>query len=151
MFVFNTYYNVVNDLSIIQSVRNCLFNFIYNDINNINYLQNCIGRYIDCIDIRYDPQRFSFILKIKKTSMKKHNKFKQNSEFYYTLVQNAYLDFFREKKNDIVRAFFLGLSNSNQIISGEGVYNDLLLIRPNILWNLFHVSCIADNIVEIKL
>lgn len=120
-------------------LRKILFAKLYNQSQYIESLKFYISKYIDCLSIDYDPNEWYFVIKIKKTSMRSRQGFKNDPIYYYSLVTSIYRDFLLEHKN---------------IIAGDSITPeelDKFIYNPDQLSNLCQISCAQDNIIIFKL
>lgn len=135
MVIENTKFN--SNLHDTYEIRKILFRNLYNNIECLEYLKECISKYIDCLSIEYNTTEWCFVIKIKKTAMRARQGFVNNPIYYYSLIPMIYSDFLRKYKDNI---------NA----SAPGVL-DHLLYNPDQLSNLCHISCTQDNIVILNL
>lgn len=143
MFIDNVNYKT--DLTDIQNIRYLLFLNLYGNKVYTDMLLNIISRHIDCLSIDYSPNEYTFTIKIKKTTMRKYHGFDHNPNYYYNTIHNIFKEFINQNSSvieDILRSN--NYSNPKEIINkfNNGIY---------CIENLCHVSCIADNILVIKL
>lgn len=141
MYINNTSYNV--DLHLVQSIRYCLLSKY--DLNHISILEEYIKKYIPNTEIVYNSLTKSFTIKIRKTSIKKIKGYKNNVQFYYYLIGEAFNDFFKEQKEEIIKLLYDSFGDSAFYALNTCINN------PKFMYNLFNAYCLADNILEIKL
>lgn len=142
MFIENRQYRTDN-LSVINDLRRILFS-LYGNVSNIENLENIISRNIECIDIEFSFCDFSFIVKIKKTAMKKIRGFKHTPEFYYQIISNIFKEFVSSHEQEILQALRIQYTDPYSVLQ-------ILYAHHSIMANLCHVTCIHDNILLIKL
>lgn len=135
MVIENTKFN--SNLHDTYEIRKILFRNLYSNIECLEYLKECISKYIDCLSIEYNATEWCFVIKIKKTAMRTRQGFVNNPIYYYSLIPMIYSDFLRKYRDNI---------NA----SAPGVL-DHLLYNPDQLSNLCHISCTQDNIVILNL
>ena len=120
-------------------LRKILFAKLYSQYQYIEILKSFISRYIDCLSIDYDTYKWYYVIKIKKTSMRARQGFRNDPIYYYSLVPLIYRDFLTEFKDIII----------GDDITAEDL--DKFIQNPDQLSNLCHISCAQDNIVLFKL
>ena len=123
-------------LSKINEIRFILFKTLYPDMNCIEELKQCIANNIETLSIDFDPSDFSFTVKIKKTAMRRIKGFNHSPIFYYSLINNVFVQFINENKERI-RAQYPNI--------GE------LTTETSLFHYLATISCFDDNIVIVKL
>lgn len=129
----NNYYT---NLANLNKMRYILFTNFFNRNECIQELTGYISTNIDNLSIDYDAIQYQFIIKIKKTGMRKIRGFHHASEFYYNqIIPNIFRSFIQNHHTELC-SFFGGTIP-------EEVYTNLS--------NFCHVSCLADNILVIKL
>lgn len=146
MVVNNKQYDV--NLSDINSLRYLLFTNFYSDERYIAQLLNIIQANIESLDISFDQQFFTITVKIKKTAMRKMPKFKHEPNYYYAPIQNIFKTFIQS--NEVLVRTILSRNLDNDM-GRANAYLNYVYSTPGILANLCHVSCMADNILVIKL
>lgn len=146
MNVNNKQYDI--NLTSINTLRYLLFTNFYSDRNYIDQMLNIIQANIECLDINFDPQFFTVTVKIKKTAMRKMPKFKHEPSYYYMPIQNIFKQFIQA--NEVLVRAYLSRTLGDDMTSAQS-YLNYLYATPSILANLCHVSCMADNILVIKL
>ena len=143
MFINDVLYQT--NMHNINLVREVLFSNLYGDQNKIEELKNIICKYIDCSSIEFDNSRFSFIIKIKKTSMRKNKSFDHNPNFYYTLASNIFNEFLHLNEASIIVGITMkGESHPTEVLSG--IYDN-----STIMSNLCSITCISDNVLQFHL
>lgn len=147
MNVNNRQYDV--NLNDINRLRYLLFTNFYSDRNHINQLLSIFQNHIECLDIVFDPQLFTITVKIKKTAMRKMPKFKHEPNYYYTPIQDIFKSFIQMNHAEVCA--ILERNTNMDMPQSQAYLNTLLYTTPSILANLCHVSCMADNILVIKL
>lgn len=146
MNVNNKQYDI--NLTSINTLHYLLFTNFYSDRNYIDQMLNIIRVNIECLDINFDPQFFTVTVKIKKTAMRKIPKFKHEPNYYYIPIQNIFKQFIQA--NEVLVRAYLSRTLGNDMTAAQS-YLNYLYATPSILANLCHVSCMADNILVIKL
>lgn len=146
MNVNNKQYDI--NLTSINTLRYLLFTNFYSDRNYIDQMLNIIQANIECLDINFDPQFFTVTVKIKKTAMRKMPKFKHEPNYYYMPIQNIFKQFIQA--NEVLVRTYLSRTLGDDMTAAQS-YLNYLYATPSILANLCHVSCMADNILVIKL
>ena len=146
MNVNNKQYDV--NLTAINTLRYLLFTNFYSDEKYINQLLGIIQANIESLDISFDPQFFTVTVKIKKTAMRKMPKFKHEPNYYYMPIQNIFKTFIQQ--NEVLVRAYLSRTCGDDMAATQA-YLNYLYTTPSILANLCHVSCMADNILVIKL
>lgn len=142
MFIENKQYKT--DLVDIHNIRYLLFSHLYSNPVFIQNLTDIISRNIECLSVEYSPSKYTFTIKIKKTSMRKFHGFDHNPNFYYQLIPNIFLEFIKTNEQMVLECLRERYDNPIDIINQ-------LYANPYILSNICQVSCIADNILIIKL
>ena len=146
MNVNNKQYDI--NLTSINTLRYLLFTNFYSDRNYIDQMLNIIQANIECLDINFDPQFFTVTVKIKKTAMRKMPKFKHEPNYYYMPIQNIFKQFIQT--NEVLVRAYLSRTLGDDMTASQS-YLIYLYATPSFLANLCHVSCMADNILVIKL
>ena len=146
MNVNNKQYDI--NLTSINTLHYLLFTNFYSDRNYIDQMLNIIQANIECLDINFDPQFFTVTVKIKKTAMRKMPKFKHEPNYYYMPIQNIFKQFIQA--NEVLVRTYLSRTLGDDMTAAQS-YLNYLYATPSILANLCHVSCMADNILVIKL
>lgn len=146
MFINNMKFNV--DLEGINKIRYALYANIYSNPYYIDSLKRSIMHHISCTSIDFDVCQYMFIIKFKKTDMKKLTKknFSQDPNFYYELVSKIFYEFIMENKEAIKLATSsLDITyDTNNIIDNI----DSMIFS---LSNLAHISFLADNVMCMRL
>lgn len=146
MIVNNKQYDI--NLDDINRLRYLLFTNLYSDGRYIEQLLGIIQANIEALDITFDPQFFTITVKIKKTAMRKMPRFKHEPNYYYVPIQNIFKTFIQS--NEVLIRTLLSRTLGDDINKAQA-YLNYLYLTPVILANLCHVSCMADNILVIKL
>lgn len=133
------------DLADVNAIRTVLHTTIYTNPTYLIELQNRISEALDVLGIEFNPNEFAIYTRIKKTGMRKFHRFRQNPDFYYQIIPQIFSGFIANHRCEIISA-----------LSSTGVQNTTMLVESlinnnQILSNLCHVTCIADNIVIFKL
>lgn len=143
MFIYGTQYQI--DIGYINDIREALFSTVYRDANGIANLKDIITRYIECNNIEFSYTDCSFIIKIKKTAMRRIKDFFHTPNFYYRLISKIFYDLIISNEYVILDALGkVGYKDPKMVL------NDALQNTKN-LANLCNVTCISDNILIIKL
>ena len=142
MFIDNVNYRT--DLTDIQNIRYLLFLNLYGNEAYINSLSEIIAKHIDCLSIDYNNYTYTFTIKIKKTAMRKYHNFDHSPNYYYQIIHNIFKEFINNNIYIISNILKSKFSNPQEVI--DKFNSELYCIE-----NLCHVSCIADNILIIKL
>ena len=142
MFIEDKQYKI--DLVDINNVRYLLFSNLYSNPVFIQNLSDIIARHIDCLSIEYSPTTYTFTVKIKKTSMRKLHRFYHDPSFYYQMIPGIFMEFIKGNEQIITKCLRERYDNPEYVIAQ-------LYTNPYNLANLCQVSCIADNILVIKL
>lgn len=132
------------DLVQVNDVRYVLFTKLYSNMDCIQQLSNIISERIDCLGIEYNPNTFSFVIKIKKTAMRKNFKFSNQPTFYYGLIPDIFMMFIKNNEQAVLDGLKENYEDPNSVLA-------YIYSNPGIMGNLCHVSCISDNIVVFKL
>lgn len=142
MFINNQLFET--DLANMNNIRYLFFIHLYCNSKCIKSLTDIITKHIECLSIDYSQTTYTFTIKIKKTVMRKIHGFKQDPNFYYLSIPNIFMDFIKANEQDVLSALSERYDNPYTVL-------DNLYSNPRLMANLCHVSCIADNIVYIKL
>ena len=133
------------DLADVNTIRNILHTNFYSDAFYLTELQALIANTIETLNIEFNPNEFAIYTRIKKTGMRKFNGFRQNPDFYYQIIPQIFSTFIGNHRCELICALDkAGVPNATQSIES-------LLANPQLLANLCHTTCIADNIVIFKL
>lgn len=146
MYVANQQYTV--DLSCVNKIRYLLFPILYSRQDCIETLKNIIFNNLECLSVDYIFNEYTFIIKIKKTAMRKLNKksFAEDPRYYFTVVGNIFTEFINTYQNDIINS----IKNYHYSVD-ESVLMYSILKDPKLMANLCHITCISDNTLCIKL
>lgn len=142
MFIHGQSYQT--ELSNINNIRYILFTNFYSNPMYIESLKSIITKHIDCLSIDYDPVRYTFTIKIKKTSMRKVNGFSHESIFYHNIISSIFEEFLKTHERDVLNILSCRYPEPGSAL--QYIYS-----MPGFLANLCLVSCMQDNIVCIKL
>lgn len=142
MFIQNQNFHT-DGLVAVTDIRYLLFTNFYNNPVYLESLRNIIAKHIDCLSLDYDPIKYTFIIKIKKTSMKKLNGFSHESNFYHNIIGQIFFEFIETHKQDVIRVLSTKYQDPMAVL--DRIYN------TSIMANLCLVSCLADNIICLKL
>ena len=137
--------NYSTNLIDIQNIRYLLFTNLYGNEAYINSLTGIISKHIDCLNIEYSPITYTYTIKIKKTAMRKNHGFDHNPNYYYQIIPNIFREFLQTNQTAIMSVLSQKYANCQDIMNSL-IYSDYYCIA-----NLCQVSCIADNILIIKL
>lgn len=132
------------DMVDIHNIRYLLFKNLYGNGAFIMSLTDIIARNIECLGIDYSASTYTFTIKIKKTAMRKIYGFEHNPNFYYQIISNIFKEFIQQNELAVRMALAEKYYNPKEIL-------DNLYVNYLNMANLCHVSCIADNILVIKL
>lgn len=138
----NTQYQ--NDIIDINKIRYILFENFYSNFDYIKVLTDIISRYIECLSIDYSTTTFTYTIKIKKTAMRRLHGFVHDPIFYHSKVADIFREFIHANEYEISLVMMKQYEEPLKVLNY--IYNN-----PVLLANLCHVSCIADNILVIKL
>lgn len=142
---FHDHHFKTSNLADINNIRNILHFHFYSNPTNISELQSLIADSIDALNVEFVPNEYAIYIRIKKTGMRKFHGFRQDPNFYYQITPQIFSSFINNHKNEIISL----LTNAGVINARESIEN--LLINRQIMANLCHITCIADNIVIFKL
>ena len=145
MFIYGTQYQ--SDIVFINDIREALFATVYRDANGIASLRDIITRYIECNNIEFSYADCAFMIKIKKTAMRRMKEFYHTPNFYYRLISKIFYDLITSNEYIILDA----LRKVGYINPDPKLLLDDALKNPKNLANLCNVTCISDNILIIKL
>ena len=138
-------YKSDQDIMTFGNIRTLFHNTIYNNSQCINKLTEYVQKYIDCISIEYNNEYRSIFIKIKKTTMKRHSKFENSSQYYYGMMEKVFREFITENPNIIIDALSMsGEPNPSTLYSY--LYNnmDKVILLCNIV-------CTGNNYLTIYL
>ena len=144
MFIENTQYQV--DLATVNNIRYILCTNIYCNPTTIASLEEIIRRNIDCLGIEFSTENFSFMVKIKKTAMRKIKGFNHTPNFYYQTISKIFTEFISTYEQNILQAIKIKHPDVDPYQMLQYVYNNQAIMA-----NLCHVTCISDNTIIIKL
>lgn len=128
----------------IHNIRYLLFKNLYGDNAFIQSLTDAIARNIECLSIDYSASTYTFTIKIKKTAMRKVYGFDHDPNFYYQIVSNIFKEFIQYNEPAVCTVLGEIYPNPKEVLN-------YLYINYLNMANLCHASCIADNILVIKL
>lgn len=148
MFINGNEYNAI--LSELNAVRQVLFTRLYCDPTCIATLTELIKHYIDTLDVSFDPNRYTFIVNVKKTSMKKTygSKFSHDAVFYYDFIDKIFREFLYIYKANVIDAF---MDCKFHTAPETAFYRITDELPTPTLANLCQVTCLPDKILVIKL
>lgn len=142
MFIENVRFST--NMTDINKIRYLLFTNFYNNSMYIEQLKEIINRHIECISVEYSSSDYTFTIKIKKTAMRKLPGFVHNPNYYYHTIPNIFKEFISNNKQSILHVLRMMYNDPSQVL--EQIYDNHFIMA-----NLCHTTCIADNIVVIKL
>lgn len=145
MFIGSTQYQT--NLVDVNTMRYLLCTNFYCDPNMIANLKEIICRNIECLGIEFSITDYSYIVKIKKTVMRKLKGFDHNPSYYYqTIIPKIFKEYISTHEHIILQAL-------RNMYPDKDPYQVLRHIYSNeaIMANLCHVTCISDNTLVIKL
>lgn len=147
MIINDTNYRV--DLTYIDNIKyliftNLFFSNLYENNTYIQDLTEIISKHIDCLSIDFSKTNYMFIIKIKKTSMKKIRGFSHEPNFYYQIISEIFDEFIHKNENVILSILSQNYSDPERALQ-------YLYSNTYILANFCHVSSITDNMLTIKL
>ncbi len=128
-----------------HTIRHILFTEYYSNRSFIDELSDLIKSNIQVINIDYDELRYSFTIRIKKTTMRKMQGFKQDSTFYYRIIPNIFYEFIKNHESDFINS----LRNRGYEDPVKTINN--LYENKNIMNTLCFITCISDNVIMIDL
>ena len=133
-YIQESFMNEISEFRV--SMHKCL----YNDPDCINTLDNIIKNHLEVLSVEFDQAQKYFVIKIKKTSMKKNQNFAHSTNYYYNIFNNIFSEFISTYSNRI-----------NQERKGLGNYmlsNVVSLGTTNLLYGL---TVLSDNIIILYL
>lgn len=132
--------NHINALRIIMhnevySKDGVIDTLIYNLSKNCNFIAN----------YNYDSDRRSIEIKVRKSNLKKDSSYIHNTEYYYGLINDGFVDFISSHE---VKGMLYDYIKSNEDI--KETYESLInkSIPANLMYNM---TSILDNIIFIYL
>lgn len=140
MFIENKQYRTDN-LSVINDLRRILFS-LYSNTSNIMNIQENICRYINCDEIEFSPNDFTFIVRVNRNQV--NDNFKHCPDFYYSIICNIFKDFVASHEQEVLKNLRCLYADAYGIL--QSIYNN-----HHIMANLCHITCIHDDILFIKL
>jgi hypothetical protein len=132
------------DLASVNNIRYLFFVYLYNDPAYIESLKDIITRHIDCLSIDYEPTEYAYVLKIKKTAMRKIHGFNNDPTFYYPIIDEIFREFMNTHRDKIVSILSIRYDDPNEAFNS-------VLDKDYTMANMCFISCISDNMVYIKL
>ena len=133
------------DLADVNTIRTALHTSIYTNPVYLTELQNLICAALEVLSIEFNPNEFAIYTRIKKTGMRKFHGFRQNPDFYYQITPSIFANFIANHRCELINTLSnAGVPNATMVVES-------LCTNNQILANLCHVTCIADNIVIFKL
>lgn len=149
MFIGENNYPTDNSMVGLYELRYLLHKGIYNDIENLQILIDAISKYIECINIEFDPSFMTIVAKIKKTGLRKTygRDFSHNPYFYYQFIPDIFYDFLIHNhsiRNKLIE--LLGEKYEDPYIQMDHIANCKTMFA-----NLCIVSCMSDNIIIFRL
>lgn len=145
MFIGSTQYQT--NLVDVNTVRYLLCTNFYCKHDMIASLKEIIYRNIDCLGIEFSVVDYSYIVKIKKTAMRKFKGFDHNPSYYYqAIIPKIFKEYLSTHEQAVIQAL-------RHAHPDKDPYQVLQYIYSNeaIMANLCHVTCISDNTLVIKL
>lgn len=145
MFIGSNQYQT--NLVDVNSVRYLLCTNFYCKHNMIDSLKEIICRNIECLGVEFSVVDYSFIIKIKKTAMRRLRGFDHNPSYYYqTIIPKIFKEYISTYEQVVLQAL-------RHAHPDKDPYQVLQYIYSNeaIMANLCHVTCISDNTLVIKL
>lgn len=136
--------NYQTDMLDVHNIRYLLFRYLYGDMSYIQNLSSIIERHIECLNNDYSAAFYTFTIKIKKTAMRKFPGFEHNPNFYYQIISNIFKEFLQSNQNIVIEILKTKYQEPEAVLNN--LYNNYTLMA-----NLCHVSCLADNVLIIKL
>lgn len=140
MFIENKQYRT-DHLSVINDLRRILFS-LYANASNIMNIQESICKHINCDNIEYSPNDFTFVVKVNRNQI--DGNFRHNSDFYYGIICNIFRDFIISNEQEVLRNLRCLYADAYSIL--QSIY-----ANHHIMANLCHITCIHDDILFIKL
>lgn len=133
------------DLADVNTIRTALHTTIYSNPIYMTELQNRISAALEVLSIEFNPNEFAIYTRIKKTGMRRFHGFRQNPDFYYQITPHIFASLIADHRCELINTLSnTGVPNATQVIES-------LISNHQMLANLCHVTCIADNIVIFKL
>lgn len=133
------------DLADVNAIRTALHTSIYSNPVYLSELQSLISAALEVLSIEFNPNEFAIYTRIKKTGMRKFHGFRQSPDFYYQIIPHIFAGFISNHRCELINTLSsTGVSNATMVVES-------LCTNNQILANLCHVTCIADNIVIFKL
>ena len=138
----NTQYQ--NDLIDINKIRYILFENFYSNFAYLQNLTDLISKHIECLSIDYSSTTFTYTIKIKKTAMRRLYGFKHDPIFYHAKIADIFKEFILSNEYEVALLMMKQYDAPYDVLR-------YLYDNPALLANLCHISCIADNILVVKL
>ena len=128
-----------DDLNILIAViRNHLYRSIYNNMQFIASINPIIAKFIPCESIDYNPDNYSFTLKInEETGI-------HIVQDIYNKIRMIFKEFIMENKDALITSLSTEYNNANYIY-------DLIMTRDVIFSALGNVSALSNNSIIIRL
>ena len=132
------------DLKDIVNLRLILFKKFYNNELYINTLAELISSKMECLSIEYDNSICAFMIKIKKTAMKKSDTaFTHCPEYYYYIMSNVFYEFIKYNENVIAHELLSYMNNPFDFLNN--------LYNSKAMYNVCAITSINDNAIIVKL
>ena len=144
MFIDNTQYQT--NLVDVNNIRYLLCVNFYSNPNMITNLAEIIRRNIECLSLEFSAEDFSFMIKIKKTAMRKLKGFEHNPSYYYQTIAKIFKEYISNNEQVILHALKCSIPDKDPYMILRYIYDN-----QDIMANLCHVTCIFDNTLIIKL
>lgn len=145
MFIGGNQYQT--NLVDVNSVRYLLCTNFYSNPNMIASLEEIIRRNIECLGIEFSAADFSYIVKIKKTAMRKFRGFDHNPSYYYqAIIPKIFKEYISTHEQFVLQALRHAHPDKNPYQVLQYIYSNEVIMA-----NLCHVTCISDNTLVIKL
>lgn len=137
---------IQNNLNTITGLKMMLHNEFYVNEGVILDLIEMIKNQFEIFNIGYNPLSKELQIKIKKTTMKKMSCYECTPNYYYTILNPIFLQFFKKHQNVLYDIF-------NRTGREYGIDQSSMnyLLDINYITSVYTIAIILDNIIIIKL
>lgn len=110
---------------------------------------------LDVIKCEYIPEQQMYVVKIKKTSIRKMPNYRPEASFYYNILGDIVRNLLAMHKTLVLTCFSTEIDKIASLYPNEFIirvpyllYDDIML-NHIVLSNLMNIQCVSDNIIQI--